>query len=261
MVKSGCDYRNLSHIVIEEGASLTEEEQKNVPSEPINDDNVQTGFDYFYQIKDGKFKVKIQRYDVTKAIEPNAHIKSEVDNYYKDLDKEMKITNCHLDEAVDTAFSSVRSEENPIGNFICDLMKKEHSADIAILNSGNIRADKLYPKGFMKVGDWYDLIPFTVPIVKIECTGLMIKNACEVCVSKYPALEGRFLQTSNLFFKFDPTKETGNRINIEDIRIGDKQLDPEETYTPLVTTLLLERMVMTASLVLESLLITKMLHY
>lgn len=230
IVKSGCDYRNFSHIVIEKG-TLTADEQNDSPKEPINDKNVETGKEYLYQIKEGKFKLKIQKYDVTKDVEPNALIKSKVDNYYLELDKEMHIVNCHLDETVDTAFSSVRTEENPIGNFICDLMKKEHSADIAFLNSGNIRADKVYEKGFMKVGDWYDIVPFTVPIVKIECTGLMIKNACEVSVSKYPALEGRFLQTSNLFFKFDPSKEPGERVKIEDVRIGDKQIDPEDTYT------------------------------
>lgn len=141
----------------------------------------------------------------------------------------MKVINCYLEETIDTAFSSVRTEENPIGNFICDLMKKEHSADIAFLNAGNIRADKVYEKGFIKVGDWYDMIPFTVPIVKIECTGLMIKNACEVGVSKYPALEGRFMQTSNLSFKFDPSKESGERV--EDVKIGGQAIDEEETYT------------------------------
>lgn len=56
MVKSGCDYRNLSYIVIEEG-TLTEEEKAQVPEEVINNEVVETEKTYFYQIKDGKYKV------------------------------------------------------------------------------------------------------------------------------------------------------------------------------------------------------------
>ena len=147
------------------------------------------------------------------------------------MDKELKLSNSYLEESVDTGFSSVRNEENPIGNFICDLMKKELSTDCAIINSGNIRADKVYDAGFMTIGDWNDLIPFEVPVLKIQCTGLMLKNACENAVSKWPALEGRFIQTSSLHFKFDPSKEPGNRVKIEDVTVGDIPVQEEELYT------------------------------
>ena len=119
------------------------------------------------------------------------------------------MVNCHLEAEIDTAFSSVRTEENPFGNFLCDLMRFHHNSDCAILNSGNIRADRPFPQGNMKLIDWDDLIPFVVPILLISCTGDALKKACEVSVSKWPALEGRFLQTSNLHFSFDPTKEPG----------------------------------------------------
>ena len=34
-----------------------------------------------------------------------------------------------------------------LGNLVCDMMVQEFDADIAILNSGTIRSDNLYPPG------------------------------------------------------------------------------------------------------------------
>lgn len=168
--------------------------------------------------------------DVTKDVQPDEYIKSEIEKYYKDLDLEYQVVNCELETEIDTAFSSVRTEENPFGNFLCDLMRFHHNADCAIVNSGNIRADRVFQKGQMKLVDWDDLIPFVVPILMIQCTGKVLKQACEVSVSKWPALEGRFMQTSNLLFSFDPSKEPGQRVDINDVYIGSKKIEADKLY-------------------------------
>ena len=59
----------------------------------------------------------------------------------------------------------------------------------------------------------------------------MLKEVCEVSVSKWPALEGRFVQTSKLHFTFDPSKEPGQRVDINDVYIGSKKVEPEKLYT------------------------------
>ena len=68
----------------------------------------------------------------------------------------------------------MRGQETPIGNFLCDLMRKEHNADCAIMHGGNVRADKVFSKGAMSYGDWNDIIPFQMGVVLLEATGVQI---------------------------------------------------------------------------------------
>lgn len=215
-VKSGSDFRNVSYIIISE-EKLTEEQAALVPTEPVTNNTVQTGKEYFYSIRDGVFTAKIVKHDVTLNLKQDEFVKSEIDRFYKDLEKEQKVEICHLATTVNTAFSSVRTEENPIGNFLCDLMRLHYFSDCAILNSGNIRADRIFEPGNMKIADWDDLIPFKVPVLLVECPGSVLKQACENAVSKWPALEGRFMQTSNLHFSFDASKQPGSRVDPESV--------------------------------------------
>lgn len=59
-------------------------------------------------------------------------------------------------------------QENPYGNFICDAMKSELDADIAILNAGNIRGT-LAP-GIISTRDIASISPFKNRIVKVKIT-------------------------------------------------------------------------------------------
>lgn len=56
-----------------------------------------------------------------------------------------------------------------LGNFICDIMRLEASAEIALQNSGSIRAD--LPPGPVNVGMVYDVLPFDNDIVAMDLTG------------------------------------------------------------------------------------------
>jgi 5'-nucleotidase len=161
VVKSGCDFRNVSYIKVKAGEHLSQEELEKVPTVPIDDSNVKTDQEYFYMTK-----------DIVRSIEPNQEIKDQIENYYQELDKELKIVNCFLDAELDTKFSSIRTKETPIGNFLADLMLREHNCDCAFLNGGNVRADQVYDAGKFTVGDWNDLLPFCVPVVKIEISGV-----------------------------------------------------------------------------------------
>ena len=39
------------------------------------------------------------------------------------------------------------------------------------------------------------------------------------------------MQTSNLHFSFDPSKEPGQRVDINDVYIGSKKIEEERVYT------------------------------
>lgn len=92
-------------------------------------------------------------------------------------------------------FSILRTGENPFVNFVCDLVRKEVSADCCLLTSGCIRADKIYPPNHLySYGDTFDIYPFDKELCLIEIAGEDIYHGLELGVSKYPALDGRFPQ-------------------------------------------------------------------
>ena len=43
---------------------------------------------------------------------------------------------------IDGRFSSIRTGETNLGNFICDVILAATNADVAILNSGTLRSDR-----------------------------------------------------------------------------------------------------------------------
>jgi 5'-nucleotidase len=227
-IKSSSDFKGLSLIRIEERL-LTEEEKTKVPTVVINDKNVVTYQEYFYQVKQ-RFAVSIKKYDIVKSIVPDPEVVAHIEDCYKDLDRELSHIVCHLDADLDTTFEKVRTRETAIGNFLADLMRKEFGADCAMIHGGSIRADKVFKNGFMTLGDWNEIIPFQVSIVLLEATGRQIIGCLENGVSKLPALEGRFIQVSNMKFSFDTTRPEGARVLQETVIIDGAPVDLDKIY-------------------------------
>ncbi len=91
----------------------------------------------------------LRKRDVTRDIEPMALVEKMVKKYDEKMTEVMKKFVCHMQVPTDTHFSSIRSKETPIGNFIAELIRKYTSADMSLFNSGTIRADKTYEAGFL----------------------------------------------------------------------------------------------------------------
>lgn len=140
------------------------------------------------------------------------------------LDKPIGYTAAPLD----ARFTTVRTKESNIGNFVCDLMRYYYSADCCIMASGTIRGDQIYPTGVLKLRDIVNCFPFEDPVVVLKVTGKQIFDALENGVSNYPALEGRFPQVSNIWFEADYSKPPQNRI--KSVRIGSEPLDNDREY-------------------------------
>ncbi|KAF7192848.1 Protein 5NUC [Pseudocercospora fuligena] len=130
---------------------------------------------------------------------------------------------------LDARFTTVRTKESNLGNFTCDLMRFHYNADCAIMASGTIRGDQVYPPGVLRVKDMMNCFPFEDPCVVIALKGSQVVEALENGVKTYPALEGRFPQVSGIEFAFDASKEPGKRCS--DIKIGGKPVDMDKEYT------------------------------
>ena len=129
---------------------------------------------------------------------------------------------------LDARFTTVRTQESNLGNFICDLVRCHYEADCCMMAAGTIRGDQVYPPGVLRVKDMMNCFPFEDPCVVISCTGGQIVEALENGVYTYPALEGRFPQVSNIEFTFDPSKPPGQRCSV--VKIGKQPIQPNKIY-------------------------------
>lgn len=51
---------------------------------------------------------------------------------------------------LDGRFSTVRTRESNLGNFVTDIWREAAHADVVLLNSGSLRSDTLHPPGPIK---------------------------------------------------------------------------------------------------------------
>jgi 5'-nucleotidase / UDP-sugar diphosphatase len=159
----------------------------------------------------------------------NQSIQDIVDDYNQQLDEELNVVIGQRTVDWDTRTSHVRTSESTFGNFLTDEMGAFHNSDIAVQNSGGIRADAVFPAGDITRREIAEILPFANHLVKAEIRGEHILAALEHSVRLYPNPNGGFLQVSGMEFTFDPTQPAGSRV--EDVTIGGEPLDPDRVYT------------------------------
>lgn len=116
-------------------------------------------------------KVEIESVDVTSTFEPDPELDSLLEKYKEKMEGEMCKELGEFEVDLDGRFSSVRTMETNLGNFICDIMVAATNADFALLNSGTIRSDMIHPAGPFFLKDLLLILPMIDPIVLIELTG------------------------------------------------------------------------------------------
>lgn len=116
------------------------------------------------------------------------------------LDRKLDLVIGSVDTALDARFSTVRLQETNVGNLICDIILTGVNADVAILNSGTLRADRIIPPGEFRLRELTNLLPLLDPLVVIQANGAQILAALENGVSQYPRLEGQLLKQSLCLF-------------------------------------------------------------
>ena len=60
---------------------------------------------------------------------------------------------------LDCFFANIRSKETNVANLIADLCRENTKADIAIINSGTIRSDRIMGPGNFTMRDLLSLLP------------------------------------------------------------------------------------------------------
>ena len=162
---------------------------------------------------------------------PDAPEFAAVFNKYKPLLEKLAEPVGRTAVVLDARSAANRNAETNVGNFIADAFRKQLNADIGFLNGGSIRADLTYLPGTLTKRDILSILPFNNPIVKIELTGKILREALENGVSRSleDAEPGRFPQISGMTFKYDLSRPAGSRI--VEAKVGGMPLQDNKTYT------------------------------
>lgn len=171
-------------------------------------------------------EISVNSHDFTE----DASLKAQLDKYSDVIEGKMDtiLGQFHCD--LDGRFASIRTQETNLGNFVCDIMLASTHSDLAILNSGTLRSDRIHTKGDFKLRDLVTIMPMMDPMIVLSATGEQIWKALENGVCQWPKLEGRFPQVAGMRFAFDPSKPPKQRIDPKYIKIGDEYLQLDQKY-------------------------------
>ena len=161
---------------------------------------------------------------------------------------------------IDAREKTLRTGEAPIGNFITDSMRFKAGTDVALINSGGIRGDIIYPAGKFSERTLADILPFGDRIFVLTLTGKELRRVLEISASALIAGEadaydptkrlhkGSFLQVSGLKAVYDlsepPTVMKDDRVLTLGSRLksllvlkdgGWKEVADDGTYTVATT--------------------------
>ena len=200
VLRSGTDFKQLSYIEARRKA------------------NGKPGWDF-----------DIIRRDITRAIPEDEATVQLVDKLTSSLRHKLEKPVGYTAVPLDGRFTTVRTKESNLGNFVCDLMRHYYDADCALMAAGTVRGDQIYPPGVLLLKDLLNCFPFEDPVVVLRIKGKAILEALENSVCLFPALEGRFPQVSNIHFAYNPKLAPGSRVIWT--KIHGEALDLDKSYT------------------------------
>lgn len=220
IIKSGTDFREFSKITLKINPDYVN--HKNLPPD-------QAGSTPIKQDDKPILDINIEHIECM-HYEPDADLKKKLDKFITSIDEKMGKVLGQFKCELDGRFASIRKFETNLGNFVTDIMLASTHADLAILNSGTLRSDRIHPKGNFTMRDLFNILGYIDPIAVLQATGSQIWKALENGVSQWPKLEGRFPQVSGCTFIFDPSKPPMQRIDPSNITIGEEKLVLDKQY-------------------------------
>ena len=116
--------------------------------------------------------------------------------------------------------SGLEDGDTPLGNFVADAILEASGADIAIINSGGIRAP--LPAGAVTVGDILTVLPFDNTIVKVPMRGWQVRELFDFIAARVG--KRGFAQISGAAFVIRNGRAS-------DIRVNGVTLDSNHTYS------------------------------
>lgn len=166
----------------------------------------------------------------TASVAPDPEVAARVASHEQRLSKELDVPLGETAVSLDSRASTVRMSEAAIGNLIADAMRERSGADVAIMNGGGIRGNKVYQAGTtLTRRDVLTELPFGNKLIVVRMTGAELMNVLENGLWFAGKPNGRFAQISGLKVTADGESAPGRRI--QSVDIGGRPLEPDTSYT------------------------------
>jgi 5'-nucleotidase len=130
--------------------------------------------------------------------------------------------------AIDAREAVIRREPTPLGRFLAEVMRERVGAEVALLNSGAVRGDRILPPGPLTRRHFRAMLPFSNVIVLVELRGSALLGALERSVDTLPRPTGHYLQTAGIDYRADAARPPGQRVM--GVMVRGEPLDPDRLY-------------------------------
>ncbi|PIF04786.1 MAG: hypothetical protein CSA86_00540 [Arcobacter sp.] len=182
----------------------------------------------FIHKKNKSYDFKIQRDTLLKYKkdkEVNEYIKEYIVKINSFLKQKVGITKVTLN----TQRDEVRNKESIFANLLTDAIKEYAQADIALINAGSIRGDKIYKAGTVLTRrDIMLELPFRSKIMLSEIKGKKILEILEHSLQNINSDSGKFLHISGGKIIYDTSLKSGHRV--KKVFINKQKLQKNKTY-------------------------------
>jgi 5'-nucleotidase len=171
-------------------------------------------------------------HEVSARIPPDPRMEAVVRAYGERLGRELDVVIAKTTVPLEGRRGPLRSQETNLGDFVADAMRAHAKTDVALINGGGIRSDRIIPAGPITRRDLAAMSPFGNVVMTLELTGGVLREVLEQALPQREREAGGFLQVSGLRLTFDPTRPVGQRIVT--LEVGSGPLDPDRRYTAAV---------------------------
>jgi 2',3'-cyclic-nucleotide 2'-phosphodiesterase (5'-nucleotidase family) len=170
-------------------------------------------------VDDGKIrKWSGELVPMTSSITPDPAVAAMIDGYSRQIALQMNQVVGH--SAVEFANANKNMGDAPIGHLIADAIRERTSTDIALMNSGGIRAP--FPKGEITRGTVLSVLPFENRLVTFKVKGQVLNDILDFIAMRV-GKQGS-LQVSGFSMVVDNGKPS-------QVLIGGKPMDPNREYS------------------------------
>jgi 5'-nucleotidase len=182
---------------------------------------------------DGKLRERSWTFhEVSARIPPDPLTETYVRGYTERLNRELAVVVGQTAVPLEGRRERLRTEETNLGDFIADAMRARARTDVALINGGGIRSDRVIPSGPLTRRDLAAMSPFGNVVMTLELTGTTLREVLEQALPQREREGGGFLQVSGLTVTYDPAKPAGQRVVA--MTVGGAPLDPARRYTAAV---------------------------
>lgn len=165
----------------------------------------------------------------SETVTPDPEMKDKITALTKEMHAKFDVPIGKTLTELDSRRAKVRESETALGNLVADSFRDKYKTDVAIVNGGGLRGNKVYPPDTqLTMRDVYTELPFGKHIAVVELSGKELRHAIEVGLTSIKGQSGGFPQVSGMTYVFDADKKKGERVI--DIKVAGEPLDETKQY-------------------------------